>query len=171
MNRNSLDLKEKRDKIFKDNKELSKDFKNFKSIRSSTGRFKYIVDLYNRSSIKETYIRLFFELLPVKYSLFFDYLGPDRIKAKSYQESKLKWEWININTPQKEDEQMISEIYTLFEIGKRYIKADIKDTFKQLYTKYNYQKTAKAIDIEDYFNVKSILTPDKKHGFEILGKK
>lgn len=171
LNRNSLDLKEKRDKIFKDNKELSKDFKNFKSIRSSTGRFKYIVDLYNRSSIKETYIRLFFELLPVKYSLFFDYLGPDRIKAKSYQESKLKWEWININTPQKEDEQMISEIYTLFEIGKRYIKADIKDTFKQLYTKYNYQKTAKAIDIEDYFNVKSILTPDKKHGFEILGKK
>jgi hypothetical protein len=66
---------------------------------------------------------------------------------------------------------MIGEIYTIFEIGKRYTKADIKQTLKELYTKYNYQKTAKASDLEDYFKVKSILTPDKKNGFEILGKK
>ena len=143
----------------------------FNKQKTSIDKFKFIVDLSERSDITEQMMLSFLEMIPVKYKEYYILLGPDRIKANSYQESKLKQEWININTPQKEDEQMINEIYNLFEIGKRYIKADIKNTFKQLYTKYNYQKTAKAIDIEDYFNVKSILTPDKKHGFEILSKK
>jgi hypothetical protein len=35
----------------------------------------------------------------------------------------------------------------------------------------DYQKTAKASDLQEYFEVKGILTSDKKNGFELLGKK
>ena len=48
---------------------------------------------------------------------------------------------------------------------------DFISILKDLYERLGYQKTAKATDLEIYFVMKPILTPDKKAGFEILGKR
>ena len=66
---------------------------------------------------------------------------------------------------------MKEEMYRLFRVGNRYTKADIKTTLKNLYERIGYQKTAKATDLEEYFDLKKIYTSDKKNGFELLGKK
>ena len=69
------------------------------------------------------------------------------------------------------DKKIKEEIYRLFKVGNRYVKADIKSTLKMLYDRLGYQKTAKASDLEEYFELKKIYTPDKKNGFELLSKK
>lgn len=173
LNKNSLDLKEKRDKFLKDNKELSKDFKNFKSIKQSTERFKYIVDLYDKSEINETYIKLFLELLPVKYSLFFDYLGPDRIKANGYKEANLKREWTNLHSEVK-NKEVSERINEIFKVGDKYSNSNAKVILGNLYSEVGVKKTAKASDLEEYFVLKITKVQESGqwlNGFEILGKK
>ena len=173
LNKNSLELKEKRNKVLEDNKEFSKDFKNFKSIKQSTERFKYIVDLYDKPEINETTIKQFFELLPVKYSLFFDYLGPERVKANGYRETNLRREWTNLYSEVK-NKKVSDKIYELFKVGSRYGNSSTKLTLGNLYLSIGINKTAKASDLNNYFNIK--LTKVKENnrwipGFEILGKK
>ena len=68
-------------------------------------------------------------------------------------------------------DEVVSEIYKTFEVGKRYTFKDIKETLNQLYLKLGYQKKAKSTDLELYYLIKPILTSDKKHGFELIGKR
>ena len=98
-------------------------------------------------------------------------MGPEFIKRFSCKEAEIKREWENLKSNTGIQEEVNDEIYKIFEVGKRYTKADIKETLRGLYRKFGYQKTAKATDLEDYFELKPILTPDKKHGVEILGKR
>ena len=70
--------------------------------------------------------------------------------------------------------QIKEEIYKLFIVGKRYIKADIKSTLKILYERLGYQKTAKASDLQEYFWTKDVkFLEDGKwvNGFELLEKR
>ena len=69
---------------------------------------------------------------------------------------------------------MITKIYESFKVGEKYGKAFIKSVLKDLYSEFNYQKTAKASDLQDYFVIKlTKALEDGKwvNGFEILGKR
>ena len=59
-------------------------------------------------------------------------------------------------------------------MGKRYLKSEIKEKLKEIYSSLSYTKTPKANDLENYFDVKecTILKDGKKSaGFEILKEK
>ena len=62
-----------------------------------------------------------------------------------------------------------------FNIGDRIPKKDIKDKLKLIYDRVNIKQTAKAIDLEKWFEIKEVsiyLGENKKiHGFEILALK
>ena len=106
-----------------------------------------------------------------KYRNYYETVGPRFIRANSFQESEIKKEWRRKLSNQLVSDKLSEEIYNTFEVNKRYVKSDIKNTLKGIYDKLGYKKTAKATDLNAYFYMKSILTPDKKHGFEILAKR
>jgi hypothetical protein len=149
-------------------KELANKFNN---IKDEVTRLKFIVALGDENLTKDELNYFFTLLISDKYFNYYDILGFDGIKACKYQESYVKRKIEDIKGNRRIDHDIKEEIYRLFEVGKRYTKADIKATLKLLYERLEYQKTAKASDLEEYFDLKKIYTSDKKNGFELLGKK
>jgi hypothetical protein len=115
----------------------------------------------------------FLNLIPERFKDYYLEMGPDRIRANSFQESKLKAEW---NKQHQEElgvsDGLVSEIMEYFKLGQRYTNPDIKAKLKELYQKHGYDKTAKASDLEEYFWLKKVyISSIKKHGYEIQKKR
>ena len=142
----------------------------FKGQTDEVNRLKFIVSLSEVDLTKEELFS-FFSLIPDKYFNYYDILGFDGIKACKCQESYVKRKINDIKGNSMIDKKIKEEIYRLFKVGNRYVKSDIKSTLKMLYDRLGYQKTAKASDLEEYFELKKIYTSDKKNGFELLSKK
>jgi hypothetical protein len=147
----------------------------FKELNDVVSKLRFIVALgdckEDGEELTKDELDLFFSYIPRKYKEYYDILGFDGIKACKCQESYVKRKLDSLSGNSHKEDQLKEEIYRLFKVGNRYTKADIKTTLKNLYERLGYQKTAKATDLESYYNMKSILTPEKKHGFELLGKK
>jgi len=141
----------------------------FNGVRDTTKKLRMLVELESIKGITRKDIDSFLELIPPKFKEYYTVIGPDFIKQFSCNEAEIKREWVKQISNKAID--VASEIYKIFEVGKRYTKSDIKSTLKNLYERLGYQKTAKASDLEQYFIVKGILTSDKKNGFELLSKK
>ena len=108
----------------------------------------------------------------MKYSDYYHLLGPDRIKANSYQESKLKLEWIKRNSETTIDNALVNKIYETFIVGERYTNKDIKSKLTEIYRNFGHLEKAKASDLDLYFVKKKVyITSLKENGFEILGKR
>jgi len=110
----------------------------------------FICDLYFS---KNPNLQNFLDILPNDdYAKSYYYqLGPDRCKACGYNLSLLKKDY---STKFFNDMSKIQEeVYNTFCIGDKKTKESIKELLGQIYKKYNYNKTAKAVDIEEYFEV------------------
>jgi hypothetical protein len=142
----------------------------FLKITNTEVRLQFIVNFENED-FTEDELNAFFSLIPDKYKDYYKHLGFSGIRAHRYNEAEIKRELEKLCGNSQKEDRLKEEIYRLFKVGNRYTKADIKTTLKNLYERLGYQKTAKATDLESYYNMKSILTSDKKHGFEIQGKK
>ena len=71
-------------------------------------------------------------------------------------------------------DSFILRVKNEFKIGHKYTRKNVKERFSELYSIYSINKTPKATDIENYFNVKECLIPiDGKRisGYEILSLK
>ena len=156
----------KSDKFSDDTAKL---LKKFNKKPDFVDRMKY---LYGLSKSK---ITLEF-LLQLPYSVrnLYSY-SIERCKALSYIESDIKRDWENrVNNHSLED-KLRDIIYSSFEVGKRYIKASIKEDLRKIYEDIGYRATPKAIDLEKYFQLKSLMvmndsTGKRENGFEILKK-
>ena len=102
---------------------------------------------------------------------YYDILGFDGIKACKCQESYVKRKIDSLCGNSHKEDQVKEEVCRLFKVGNRYVNKDAKTTLKGIYERLGYDKSAKASDLEQYFEVKQILTSDKKHGLELLSKK
>jgi hypothetical protein len=149
--------------------EVEKRVEEFNEIRNVKDKLKFLVE-YSKSTSKEN-LGNFLELVPGKYKDYYQIVGPDIITACSYAESEIKKRWMEKVSNSEVKDEVVSEIYKTFEVGKRYTFKDIKETLNQLYLKLGYQKKAKSTDLELYYLIKPILTSDKKHGFELIGKR
>lgn len=94
-------------------------------------------------------------------------VGKDRLKALGYNSTKINKELGNY-VVDKEDIEMI--IQKEFHEGDRLLKADIKEKLKKIYETLNINKSAKAIDIEEWFEVKRSKMEDKE-GLELVKQK
>ena len=146
----------------------------FNSLGSSVEKLRFLVSIPERN-ISEEDIMNFLGIIPARFRDYYIEMGPDRIKANGCRETRLKEEW----NKQKRGEAGISEdlanvIFGYFKLGHRYSKSGIKETLKEMYQKYGYQKTAKASDLQEYFWTKDVkFLEDGKwvNGFEIQGKR
>ena len=147
----------------------------FENIGSTRDRLRYLVKFAERDDITEQQINNFLAQVPGKYSDYYHLLGPERIKANSYREADLKKEWLKAHSEIEIKDDMIIEIYNTFKVGEKYGKASIKSTLKNIYGKFDFEKSAKASDLTNYFVLKASQLKDTSgkwiNGFEILGKK
>ena len=98
-------------------------------------------------------------------------LGPQRLKGMGYHISKIK-KALGIVT--FSDELLDATIYNEFKVGDKITLSGIKDRLGYLYKSISYDKTPKATDLENYFEVKkcTINLPGKRvNGLEIINKK
>ena len=86
-------------------------------------------------------------------------LGPKKLKALTYSKTYIKKE-LGIVTFSKE--LLINTITLNFNPGEKYSLSDLKVKLGNLYNSINYDATPKASDIENYFDVKSVVMYEKK---------
>ena len=98
-------------------------------------------------------------------------LGPQRLKGMGYHITKIK-KALGIVT--FSDELLDATIYNEFKVGDKITLSGIKDRLGYLYKSISYDKTPKATDLENYFEVKkcTINLPGKRvNGLEIINRK
>jgi sulfur relay (sulfurtransferase) DsrC/TusE family protein len=152
--------------------EIKKLADEFCSLKNTSSRLKYLVKVSEK--LGEEDMNNFLSLIiPERFKDYYVNMGPDRIKANSYQESRLKAEW---NKQHQEElgvsDELVQDIMNYFKLGQRYTNPDIKAKLKELYQKHGYEKSAKAIDLKEYFYLKRVYIASKrKNGFEIQKKR
>ena len=98
-------------------------------------------------------------------------ITPSRLRALGYNVTRIKRE-LNIVTFSQE--LLEKSMYLEFKVGDRLSLSDIKVKLINIYESINYDRKAKAIDLENYFEVKkcTINLPGKRvNGLEIINKK
>jgi hypothetical protein len=124
------------------------------------------------SSYSDDIKKMIAQQVSEEFDKLYNFLGPDRCKALSYNTTLMYRELNDMLMP---PENVISEMYSYFEVGKRYTNEFIKGRVREIYDHLKLSKTPKAVDILEFFEVKkvSIILPDKKkvNGLELLKKK
>lgn len=101
--------------------------------------------------------------------IYYDALGAEKIKALSYQESKLKDEYAAIS----KGGSVAHQLGLLIKAGDKISKVGLKAKMQMVYDRLNLKKKAKATDVTKYgYQVKEVKIDDGKgnriNGFEIL---
>lgn len=161
-------------KILKSFRKLSSGVKEvdqvFKKFRKAT-RFPEKMQIVCISDLSDENRRLFLQRIPVEFSKYYYLLGSEQCKAVSYRKSLLE-DKLSVVIPKKSS-GMVNVIYREFLPGHSYTKSSIKNRLEEIYKEYEYNETAKASDLEEYFELKDCLVPNKEtgkrdHGFEIV---
>lgn len=97
-------------------------------------------------------------------------IGRDRLKAIGYNVTRLEEIFNGGETP----DNLADEVYNEFNEGDRLTKAEIKERLGKLYERVDYDSVAKASDLGEWFELKTILLTikgKKVAGFELMKKK
>ena len=169
-------------------------FRVFNSLSDKIGNFnqftkiiKYIENGFNTFEDKMKYIysldfdsgfmKLILDnLSDPSYSKYYYSIPKERASALNYQKGYLEKEYRSLKLYSIKAESIHSEIKNKFEIGERYTKSYIKETLRIIYESNGYNKTPKASDLEEFFELKSCLLTNKEtgkrdNGYEILKEK
>nr|UWG86733.1 MAG: hypothetical protein [Bacteriophage sp.] len=101
---------------------------------------------------------------------YYTTLGSSKLKSLSYNSAKIK---NHLGVVTFSQELLESSIYSEFKVRDKITLSDIKSRLEVLYKSINYDKVAKAKDLENYFEVKnsSIYENGKKVKCYIIIKK
>lgn len=160
----------------KDNKDF--DFiESFRSEFNSDNNFIRRMRMYYRlvtefPDIYKQNIKNFHTIIPSNYQGYMNLLGPERIKANGYIEVDILNEMESVLSV----DNIKAEVLMKFHTGQRYSTKFIKSTLIDIYQNLNIKKTAKASDLNDWFDLRSckVLNPEInkwENGFEIIGVK
>ena len=107
------------------------------------------------------------------FSNYYTVLGSRTIYGLSYQRSKLEAEFKKLTGNQ--DINIKDKVYSEFQVGDKLISSDLKERLRDIYKDLSYNKSPKARDLEEWFDLKPIKLKDESgkwvHGLEILKKK
>ena len=114
--------------------------------------------------------------VPMIFKNYYITLGPDKIRNLQYKNSVLSAEYERIKNNQQNSSNLEELIYSVFQVGGKYLKSDIKNILADIYNKSEIKLTAKATDLEKYFEVRAGKITNKEtskrdHYYEILKKK
>lgn len=140
----------------------------FYNYKSASDKLKFLCIL------TEDLVKSFLHHLPEEYINYYTVLGPERIKANGYNISDVKKELVEMLGDQNISikEYVIPE----FKVGEVYLRSNIKKKLKEIYDSVGYSKTPSAVDLGNYFIIKSTQITNKEtgkrdHGYLIVSIK
>ena len=142
------------------------------SYTTYTDKMKYLCN--QKSVLSEEEFKILLTLLPDEYSNFLSIFTVEEISSCKYRKADLKEKFNSKKGNQGIEKNLILQVITYFQIGQRYSKSEIKEKLKEIYKNLGYNSTPKASDLEQWFEIKSILLSEngkRVHGFEIVKKK
>ena len=110
------------------------------------------------------------------YAKYYYSISKERASALKYQKGNLEKEYKEQKVNQTNVSQVIKDIKSRFKPGEKYSKSEIKETLRTVYESNGYNKTPKASDLEEYFELRlckifNEFTGKRDHGFEIIKEK
>lgn len=133
-----------------------------------TRRMKMYVELvFKFPEIYTLNIKIFQSIIPPEYQGYMNLLGPERIKANKYIEADMKREADYLLKANEIRGYMIMT----FKEGNRYTSKYIKEKLGEIYSNLNIEKTPKASELVNYFDIKECLISNgtkRDRGFEII---
>ena len=135
-----------------------------------TERIKLIYSLQCSSDFMKL---LLDNLTDPSYAKYYYSIPKERASALKYQKGNLEKEYKSIKSYSINLDSIIDEIKTKFIVGEKYTKSEIKEILRLIYENNGYNKTPKANDLEEYFELKSCQITNKITGkrdmaFEII---
>ena len=105
-----------------------------------------------------------------KFKSYYNLLGTDGCKVCKFREDII----LNKVSDQLQVDNLTAEVLKIFTLGDRITKKLAKEKLKDVYKKLNIQATAKATDLEKWFEIKTInfsINNKREAGFELLALK
>ena len=138
-----------------------------------TGKMKY---LYLLNMDEDVAKQVLDNIYDTSYSKYYWTISAGRAGSLNYQSGKLEEEYQAITNPEDTsilDTKLKNKIISTFSLNARYSKSSIKARLERIYTNLKYDKTPKANDLEQYFELKEckVLNSDtgkRDAGFEII---
>ena len=140
----------------------------YKKCETSTDRLKVICSFkfYKEQDQKEAFLNY----VPLSYRNYYYGLGPSEIKRLGYNVTRLKSE---LNKVYGNSDILKNLIFQDFVVDSKLSTFYIKSKLKEIYASLSYDKTPKASDLSEWFDIKPCKIKDAEtgkweHGFEIL---
>ena len=164
-------------------KKAKKILREFETLKHFTDKMRYLYSLTMDENIAKQVLNNIYDTSCAKY---YWTIPAGRAGTLHYQKGELEKEYQAILNPdpvveESEEEIKIKEILkqkliSYFTLDTKYLKSDIKETLRKIYEDCGYNKTPKASDLEEYFElhpcqIKNKETGKKDNGFKILKKK
>jgi len=125
--------------------------------------YKYLPDkLRYLCSLEESVANSLLPHLPESFNNYYVVLGPDRMRALRFDATDMKKAYEGIIGNQSIDIGTL--IIDTFTVGEKYTKTEIKKKLKHLYDSVGYSKTPKAVDLGDYFIIKTVDIKNEETG-------
>jgi len=123
--------------------------------------FRMKMGLLCETNFTEQELGIVLDQIPIEFRNYYETLGPERCKALSYDVTYISREYSDL---QFDKSKLEKEIYRAFLVNCKYTKSYIKETLRTIYESNGYNKTPKANDLEEYFELKSCQITNKETG-------
>ncbi len=130
--------------------------KTFYSFSLLSEKYKYLC------SLPESVALTILPHLPSSVQSYYTVLGKNRIMALRYNTTDMKREYEGVIGNQEIN--IRDYIIPAFTIGGVYSKAEVKKRLGEIYNSAGYSKTPRAVDLGDYFVIKSLQVTNKETG-------
>ena len=158
-------------------KKAKKILREFETLKHFTDKMRYLYSLNMDGDVAKQVLDNIYD---THYSKYYWTIPAGRAGTLHYQKGELEKEYQAIMHPELVKENTNSEnrkaagekILNYFKPDNKYLKSDIKETLRKIYESVGYNKTPKASDLEEYFEIKeckiTISTGKQDNGFKIL---
>ena len=150
--------------------EVSSEINKIEKLSHFTDKIKYIYKL----SYSSDFMKLLLDnLADPSFAKYYYTIPKERAGTLNYVKGNLEKEYKSIKSFSINQDKLLDEIEEAFIVGEKYTKSYIKETLRTIYENNGYNKTPKASDLEEYFEIKLCKVLDKTtgksdNGFKII---
>jgi hypothetical protein len=155
---------------------VKKILEDFDKQQFFTGKMKYLYSLHMDEDIARQVLDNIYD---TRFSKYYWTIPANRAGTLHYSSGDLEKEYNLILHPKDTsviENEVKDKILQSFQVDSKYSKQAIKETLRSIYESLNYNKTPKASDLENYFELKTCQTRNKETGkvdneFKIIKQK
>ena len=135
-------------------------------------KMKYLYSLHMDDDLAKQVLNNIYD---TSYAKYYWTISASRAGTLKYQKGNLEKEYQSIINPKDTsytENEVKQKILSTFQVDSRYLKSDIKEMLRKIYTELGYEKTPKAGDLDVYFEIKECKITNslgkQDHGFKII---